>query len=185
MKSTILLLAVAGAGAAFALAQAPASQPAPAAPAAPAASAAPAEHPAAGAARGEAKVTVAGKTVSIDYGRPALQGRDPLKLAEVGKPWRMGKDGATTLNTQAELTFGTVTVPAGTYILTATRVAEDKWSLNFNDKDRKKVAEAPLTEAPVSPAAELFTIDLKEAAGGGTFRMSWGPTSLSTNFTAK
>lgn len=178
MKSSVLALVVASAGGAFALAQAPATQPAPAATAAAAPS-----H--AAATRGAAKITVGGKAISIDYGRPALQGRDPLKLAEVGKAWRMGKDGATTLNTQADLAFGDVKVPNGSYILTATRAAADKWVLNVNDKDRKKVAEVPLTEAPASPIVETFTIDLKEAAGGGTFSMAWGATSLSANFTAQ
>src|SRR5206468_6876895 len=77
--------------------------------------------------RGEAKGTFAGKSVSIDYGRPNLQGRDMLGRAEVGTPWRMGADSPTRLKTAAELTFGPgVVVPAGEYVLTATKTAPDK-----------------------------------------------------------
>src|SRR5207249_6803335 len=66
--------------------------------------------------RGEAKGTFAGKSVSIDYGRPTLQGRDMLGRAEVGTPWRMGADSPTKLKTAAELTFAPgVAVPPGEY----------------------------------------------------------------------
>ncbi len=136
--------------------------------------------------RGEAKATVAGKGVSIDYGRPSLKGRDMLGQAQVGQAWRMGADAATTLKTDADLSFGAVAVPKGEYVLTATKVEPDKWTLNvLNKADRSKVADIPLTAAKAEGAAEMFTVDLKGEGSKGEFRMQWGTTALKADFTGK
>ena len=81
---------------------------------------------------------MAGKAVSIDYGRPELQGRDMLAKAEIGKPWRLGADAETTLKTEADLKFGAVAVPKGDYVLTATKVAEGQWQLNLTEADGRQ-----------------------------------------------
>jgi hypothetical protein len=140
-----------------------------------------------GADRGEAKATVAGKVVSIDYGRPNLKGRDMMAQAEVGKPWRMGADGPTTLKTEADLSFGSTAVPKGEYVLTATKLGEDKWQLNVTkaDKDRTKVAEVPLTPSKLPASVEALTIEVKGDKNKGEFSLSWGTTALKTDFSAK
>ena len=138
-----------------------------------------------GADRGEAKATVAGKTVTIDYGRPALKGRDMLAQAEVGKPWRMGADAETTLKTDIYLLFGGAAVPKGEYVLTATKVAEGQWQLNVLTKEKAKVADVPLELAKAPASVEMLTIDLAGDKGKGTFTMSWGEVALKTAFTAK
>jgi hypothetical protein len=137
--------------------------------------------------RGEAKATVSGKAVVIDYGRPVLKGRDMLAQAEVGKPWRLGADAATTLKTEADLSFGGVVVPKGTYVLTATKLTADKWILTAatNDTDRKTVAEVPLTLAALSADVEQFTIDLKADKDKGELSLTWGKTALRATFTGK
>jgi len=136
--------------------------------------------------RGEAKATVAGKAVSIEYGRPSLKGRDMLGQAQVGQAWRMGADTATSLKTEADLAFGSVTVPKGEYILTATKVAADQWHLNVLSKaDRSKVADIPLAAAKADASAEMFTVDLKGEKDKGEFQMQWGTIALKTGFTAK
>ena len=136
--------------------------------------------------RGDAKATVAGKSVAIDYGRPSLEGRDMLGKAEVGRAWRMGKDGPTTLITQADLTFGTTVVPKGTYVLKATKVADDKWQLNVEKKDDgAKVADVPLASEKLPASIEVFTIELKGEKDQGDLEMKWGTTALKTSFTAK
>jgi hypothetical protein len=136
--------------------------------------------------RGQAEAEVAGKSVSIEYGRPSLKGRDMLALAEVGKPWRMGADAATTLTTEADLTFGAVTVPKGTYILTATKVDSNTWHLNvLSQADRDTVADIPLKLARTDDETEMFTIDLRGESDGGQFKMVWGKTTLTADFAAR
>ena len=138
-----------------------------------------------GADRGAAKATVAGKAVAIDYGRPSLKGRDMLGQAEVGKAWRMGADDATTLKTDADLSFGGTAVPKGEYVLTATKVADGQWQLNVITKEKAKVADVPLEVAKALAAVETLTIELTGDKDKGTFTMSWGELALKTSFTGK
>jgi hypothetical protein len=136
--------------------------------------------------RGEAKAMVAGKAVSIDYGRPSLKGRDMLGQAQVGQAWRMGADAATSLKTDADLSFGTAAVPKGEYILTATKVAADQWHLNVLAKaDRAKVADVPLVAGKLDASVEQFTIALKGEKDKGELELHWGTTALKAAFTAK
>ena len=136
--------------------------------------------------RGETEAKVAGKAVSIEYGRPSLKGRDMLAQAQVGKPWRLGADGATTLTTEADLAFGDVAVPKGAYVLTATKVEADKWHLNVLAKaDRTKVADVPLTPSKMDEEVETFTIKLAGEVDKGKLKLAWGQTALKADFTAK
>jgi hypothetical protein len=135
--------------------------------------------------RGEAKVTLAGKTVAVEYGRPSLKGRDMLGQAQVGQSWRMGADSATTLKTQADLSFGAAAVPRGSDVLTARKVAEGKWALVISGTDKTVVAEVPLTAAKLPESVETFTVDLRGRETGGEFEMKWGTTALKASFTAK
>ena len=136
--------------------------------------------------RGEAKATVAGKAVSIDYGRPSLKGRDMLGQAQVGQAWRMGADTATTLKTDADLAFGAASVPKGEYILTATKVSADQWHLNVLGKaDRAKVADVPLATGTLPQSVEQFTIALTGDKDKGSLELHWGTTALKASFTGK
>jgi hypothetical protein len=140
--------------------------------------------------RGEAKAMVAGKAVSIEYGRPSLKGRDMLAQAQIGQAWRMGADAATTLKTEADLSFGSVNVPKGEYVLSATKVSADGWQLNVMTKAddagaRTKVAEVPLAGAKLDTSVETFTIDLKGEKDKGEVVLSWGTTALKAAFTGK
>jgi hypothetical protein len=136
--------------------------------------------------RGESKATVAGKTVAIEYGRPSLKGRDMLGQAQVGQAWRMGADAATSLKTDADLSFGEAKVPKGEYILTATKLAPEQWQLNVLSKaDRSKVADVPLTGSRAEASVEQFTIDLAGQGDKGDLKLRWGQVVLGASFTAR
>jgi hypothetical protein len=138
-------------------------------------------------ARGEAKVTLAGKAVTIDYGRPSLKGRDMLAQAQVGQAWRMGANAPTRLKTEADLSFGGASVPKGEYVLTATKLAADKWQLNVlgTDDRAQRIADAPLASETLPESVEQFTIDLTGQGSAGELRLRWGKTALKVAFTAK
>ena len=85
--------------------------------------------------RGTAKAMVAGKTVTVDYGRPTLKGRTMASLLEklpADRMWRAGENQVTTLTTPAPLVIGGKAVPAGTYSLYVHAPASGPWSLVLN-----------------------------------------------------
>lgn len=144
-----------------------------------------------GADRGKATVAIEGKSVSIDYGRPLLKGRDMLAKAEVGKSWRLGADAPTTLATDCNLSFGTVQVPKGSYTLAATKTSDTAWTLNITrpGKDAgaqpEKVGDVPLEVVSLPESVEQLTIDAKAEGTSGAFTISWGKTALKASFSAK
>jgi hypothetical protein len=138
--------------------------------------------------RGSAKATINGARLSIDYGRPALKGRDMLKQIQPGQLWRIGADAPTTLESDKELNFGGTIVPKGKHILLARLVEPGKWTLVFSSKSvfqyepSAKLAEIPLTFQEASDSAELVTIQLTDKDGTGVIEIAWGKMRLSASF---
>jgi len=133
--------------------------------------------------RGKAELKAGSGSITVDYGRPSLQGRDPLALQKEGSSWRMGKDEATTLTTPVDLTFGAAKIAKGSYMLQLLKVSADGYELVFNPKsgEATKVAMKKLTgPSPV----EIFTIELQPAPKGGIFVLTWGTARLSADFQA-
>jgi len=147
--------------------------------------------------RGTTKITVGGKTVSVEYGRPSLNGRKVSELldqVEPGTPWRLGADKSTTFSTGVDLQFGDVTVPSGEYSLWLGRGDDKSWKLVFNKQHgqwgtqhdaAQDLASVPLKESSATSPAETVTITLTKAGGGGMIAIQWGETKLTTNFKAK
>lgn len=141
--------------------------------------------------RGKAELKVSGGSITVDYGRPSLQGRDMLSKLQDGQFWRMGMNQSTTFTTPADLTFGSTKIDKGSYSLWLLKSGSD-YQLVFNSQTgqwgtqhdpSKDVAKVSLKDESLPNSVETFTIDLKSASGGGVFQMEWGKMKLSAPFT--
>lgn len=143
--------------------------------------------------RGDATATFGTATVSINYGRPKLQGRDMLAQATDGIVWRMGMNEATQIKTDAELKFGATVIPPGTYSLFMKKMSADQWELIFNKKTgmwgteysaADDLASVPMSLSANSTAVEAFTVELTVVSEtAGTLKAMWGTHILSCDFT--
>jgi hypothetical protein len=147
--------------------------------------------------RGTAELTLKGKTVSVEYGRPSLRGRtvdQMLSQLKAGDAWRLGADKSTTFTTGLDLAFGDVTVPAGEYSLWMQKQADNSWKLVFNKQHgqwgtqhdaAQDLVSVPLKESQAAEPAEMVTITLAEAGEGGVISIEWGTMKVTASFTAK
>ena len=142
-------------------------------------------------ARGKAELKAGDGSITIDYGRPELKGRDMLSQLQVGQFWRMGSNMASVLTTPVDLAFGNVKVPAGSYSIWLKRASAESFELVFNSQTgqwgmqhdaSKDLYSAPMKKESQSTSTEIFTIELKSASGGGKFVLDWGNTLLSADF---
>ncbi len=146
--------------------------------------------------RGTSKLSLNGKEISVEYGRPSLKGRtveEMLGQLKPGEVWRLGADASTTFSTATDLAFGEATVPAGDYSLWAQKEA-DGWKLVFNKQHgqwgtqhdaAQDLVSVPLEEGEAASPAEMVTIELSEAEEGGTLTIQWGGLMLATSFEAE
>ncbi len=144
--------------------------------------------------RGKAELSLGGKNVSVDYGRPSLKGRsvqDMLSKLGAGEVWRLGADTSTTFSTSGDLMFGDAKVPKGDYSLWARKEADKSWKLVFNTQhgqwgtehdDSKDLAAVLLKETKASEPAEQVTIALAKADEGGKVTIQWGDLELAATF---
>ncbi|MBS1809760.1 MAG: DUF2911 domain-containing protein [Acidobacteria bacterium] len=145
--------------------------------------------------RGAAEVTVAGKKISIDYGRPSVKGRKIMGgLVPYDQVWRTGANKATHLTTEADLMIGKLLVPKGTYTL-FTLPSESGWKLIINKHtgqwgipykyESEELGRVDMKVAKTSAAVEQFTISLTGAQNGGTLSLEWEMTKASVDFKVK
>ncbi len=147
--------------------------------------------------RGTSKIALGGKEVSVEYGRPSLKGRsveDLLSRLKPGAVWRLGADTSTTFATATDLTFGDATVPKGEYSLWARKEADGGWKLVFNKQHgqwgtqhdaAQDLTAVSLKQSKAEKPAEMVTLDLTQAGGGGNLHIQWGDLSLAASFKAK
>ena len=141
----------------------------------------------------DATATLAGKKITISYGRPYAKGRAIFGgLVPWGQVWRTGADEATTLTTESDLVIGGLKVPKGEYAL-FTIPTEKEWTLVVNKTAKQwgafkydaaqDLGRAPMTVAAATKPVEQFTIELVPAGKQLTLKMSWDKTVASVTIT--
>jgi hypothetical protein len=148
----------------------------------------------AAAGRGKAEATVKGKAISINYGRPALKGRDLLAQAKTGMVWRLGTNEATEITTAGDLVVGGKELKAGKYSLWVRKTGEDTWTLAFHPKTgvwgapalkEGYAAELPLKLTKADDSAEQLMIHLADRDGKAEVQIHWGTALLTGRFEVK
>ncbi len=132
-----------------------------------------------------------GKTITVDYSSPRMKGRKIFgELVPFGEVWRTGANDATTFVTTANLTIGSLSVPAGNYTM-FTVPNQDKWQLIINKKTgewgipyKYEADELGRTDMKVSSAGspvENFTIAFDSMGSSCALSMSWENTKASVD----
>jgi hypothetical protein len=136
-----------------------------------------------------------GKTVTVDYSRPSMRGRQIFGgLVPYGQVWRTGANAATSLKTDVDLTIGGAAVPAGSYTLYSIP-SESGWKLIINKQtgqwgtaydEKQDLARVDMKVAKNASPTEQFTISLdKSGASGATLKLDWASTTASVSLAEK
>lgn len=154
-----------------------------------------------------------GKWIDVAYNRPLLRGRRGIfgSGAEYGKTvngdgpvWRVGANQTTRFKTEAALSFGGKTLPAGEYSMFVD-LKENNWTLIFStwaaqakydpsDKTAlwgaynytpdKDVLRVPMTVSVMPASIDELTIGFVDVAGnGGALAIWWDTTQATVPFT--
>jgi len=145
--------------------------------------------------RDTVRATVGAASVVIDYGRPAVRGRNVFSRGVLGDTiWRTGANAATQFTTTRDLIISGDTLRAGAYSLW-TRVSpnDSGYRLVFNSQvgqwgtehhPERDVLSVPLSRIPLGTAAERFTIRLANGASASELRLEWANTALTVPISA-
>ena len=144
--------------------------------------------------RGAAEVTIHGKKITIDYGRPSLNGRDMIGQMMPGMIWRTGMNLATHIETAGDLVVGGKELKAGKYTLWTKKTGPNAWLLLFHPKTgvwgappltEGFIAEMPLKMGTAKDSAEQVTITLADNKGKADITIQWGTALLNGSFDVK
>jgi len=140
--------------------------------------------------------TVAGATIIVDHGTPAMRGRAIWgALVPFGQVWRTGANQATHFTTDRDLSLGTgtqtLTVPAGTYTLFSIPqagggvliVSSDTGQAGTAYNPARDLGRVPLEMRSLGAPVEVFTVAVTPEGTGGAIRLQWDRSELVARFT--
>jgi hypothetical protein len=139
-----------------------------------------------------------GKTIKVDYSSPRAKGRkifgaaSEQALVPCGEIWRTGANEATKFVTDANVTVGGKSLPAGSYTIFTIPKA-DKWTLIINKKtaewgipykyEADELGRVDMQVSKTPAPVENFTIAFDPAGSKCTLRMEWENTRASVEIT--
>jgi hypothetical protein len=144
-----------------------------------------------------ATATIGGKTLTINYSSPRVNGRAGKLFTKDGQighdgtypVWRAGANSATALHTDGAVKIGDLAVPAGDYTLYVDISNPDSWVLIVNkqtkqwgtkynksmDLGRTKM----MTTRTAAPVEDLKYSFSDKGGGAGTLTLAWENMSAS------
>ncbi len=144
--------------------------------------------------RDTTRTQAGGANIEIDYSRPSARGRPILGgLIHDGAVWRLGANQATQLQTDRDLAFRELVVPAGAYSLFAIP-GTGRWTLIINRQTQQAGTEydesqdlgrVPMSVSRAASHQEQLTIEVRPAASGGALRVLWGDIVAESPFTVR
>jgi hypothetical protein len=145
-----------------------------------------------------AKATVAGKTIAINYSAPSLRGRaifDIMKNDRTMPVWRAGANDATLLSTDADLDVGGLAVPKGEYTLFVSLEDTAKWQLIVNKQihqwglsynKAQDLGRVPMAMDKLPATQETLEWSVTGLGGSkGKIQLAWEKYVASVPFTVK
>ncbi|HEY6446449.1 MAG TPA: DUF2911 domain-containing protein [Acidobacteriaceae bacterium] len=142
--------------------------------------------------------SINGHSITIKYSSPRVKGRDGQLFGPGGRishdphypVWRAGANAATTLQTDHDMTIGTLNVPAGTYTLFVDISNPDQWNLIVSKKTGEwGLAYDPtqdLGKTPMTMSKPPSTVeDLEWSVGDGKITLSWEDHTASVTVQAQ
>jgi hypothetical protein len=140
----------------------------------------------------KSSVTLAGKTITVDYYAPSAHGRRIMGgLVPYGEVWCTGANIATGFTTEANLQIGTLKLPKGTYSIW-TLPTEKEWTLIINKESGQfhlnynpslDFGRTKMNVKTLSSPVETFRVDVRSDGGNkGTLALVWETTEASIPF---
>ncbi len=135
-------------------------------------------------------ISVNGKTITIKYSSPAVNGRvgklfgkDGTIGSDTNYPvWRAGANEATALHTDADLDFGSLKVPKGDYTLFVNLANPDNWELIINKQTgqsglaydaKQDLGRVKMTMKKPPTPVEQLKYTLSQSGGKVTLQLAW------------
>ncbi|HUG28330.1 MAG TPA: DUF2911 domain-containing protein [Gemmatimonadales bacterium] len=145
--------------------------------------------------RDTVRATIGGANLMIDYGRPAMRGRDIYgALVPWNQPWRTGANQPTTLTTDQPIAFGNTVLPAGTHAI-YTVPAPSAWKLIVMKEvprwgipypgEAQDLFRVDMSVGPLSTPVEMLTLKLEPQGEGGVLTVEWDRTRATIPFTVR